>query len=126
MNGAKSCTPIRDERAKASPRFSAMSAIRIRIPYQTPIFSNRLRRSESLAVLSRVDEASHHPARVAGGIQSVDPIQIKYIRFAPQVTKVFHHCVGLVEILRLHFRTIDDLSQYLPTRECAVVQAIDQ
>src|SRR5712692_5798598 len=67
-------------------------------------------RPEALPILTRVHKAGNHPARVVGLIQHLDPNEISTVRLASQVAKIFHHRVGLMVVLRRHFRTLHDLS----------------
>src|SRR5216684_4214975 len=67
-------------------------------------------RSESVAVFLRGHEARHHPARVVGCVQHLDPLRIESVRLPPEIAKVFHHRVCLMIVLGRHFGALHDLS----------------
>src|SRR6266852_3316029 len=71
-------------------------------------------RSEPVAVFLRGHKARHHPARVVGCIQHLNPLQIESVRLPSQVAKVFHHRVRLMIVLSRSLSTLNDLSQHLP------------
>ncbi len=70
-------------------------------------------RAEPLPIFGRVDEARNHATRVVRLIEHSDPVEKESVRLSSQITKVFHHRVRLMVVLRRDFRALHNLPEHL-------------